>query len=538
VTHPGLPEFWGIIIWVFMMALSLWAIFQWSSNKRASETLSSKHFSLAHIKSLQPIVKFITTSAWPLLILKIISVAFFALVIYAGLNGTPIPERNIATVLTWNIWWAGLIISIFFVGSAWCAICPWDALATWFVKPRIWLNNKQIFNINNSLELTPPKWLRSVFPALLMFIGLTWLELGVGVTTNPYWTALLSLLMVVLATLSLALYKNKAFCHYICPVGRTVGFYAQLAPIELRPINTEICKNCTTLECFNGTEKIDACPTQLVMGTLNQNTYCTSCGNCTQSCPEENISWRLRPQSNEAVQGARPHWDEAWFMLTLLALTSFHGITMLEFWEGLISKFARTLGDSGQLLTSFSVGFAISILIPILLYTLAISLTRYLTQTKVKFKKLFTGLVFITLPLAFAYHLAHNLNHMIRESVGASQLFLNPLGIDTKPADLSANILKEYNMLISQDVLFAMQAFLMMFGFWIAIKVLHHRGEKLLSESISGSISGSIPGAGWKLSPVLAFIIGINGFHIWMLTQPMIMRMGSLCVSPNLIAPL
>jgi len=518
VTHPGLPEIWGMFIWGFMIAVAIWAFLRGAPDS----SISSQYISLDKITLLKPVIKFLTRSQFPLLFLKIISVSFFILIIYAGLNGTPIAERNIATVLTWNIWWAGLIVSIFFFGSAWCAVCPWDALASWFVKPKIWINKKVYFKLNNSLEMTPPKWLRNVWPALVMFIGLTWLELGVGVTTSPYWTALLSLLMVVLATLFLAIYKNKVFCHYVCPVGRTIGFYSQLAPVELRPINPQICSSCTTLECFNGSESIDACPTQLVMGSLTQNTYCTSCGNCTQSCPQQNITWRLRPQSNEAIQSARPHWDEAWFMLALLALTSFHGITMMEFWESAISQFAQVIGDSGQLLVSFSIGLIISLIFPVLIYSLVVLLTQYIAKRDIKFKKLFTHLVFITLPLAFAYHLAHNLNHMIRESVGASQLFYNPLGLNALPLSDSENLLKEYNMIISQDVLFALQAILMMFGFWVAVKVLRYRSHNLL------------PGQNIKLLPALSFIILINGFHTWMLTQPMVMRIGSLCLTPTL----
>jgi len=509
--HPGLPEFWLYTVWGFMLILSFWALF-----KPAPADTLTKHISLAEIKVVQPFIKSVTTAVWPLLLLKIISVAFFLLVIYAGLMGTPIAEKNIATVLTWNIWWAGLIISIFFFGSAWCAICPWDALASWMVKPRLWFNKRLIIKVNSSLELTPPRWLRSVIPALLMFIGLTWLELGVGVTTSPYWTALLSLLMVVLATITLAIYKNKAFCHYICPVGRTVGFYAQLAPVELRPVNTDICLNCSTLECFNGTESVDPCPTQLVMGRLTQNTYCTSCGNCTKSCPHENISWRLRPQSHEAIQSARPHWDEAWFMLALLALTSFHGITMMEFWEGWISRFAQLIGDSGQLLISFSAGLVLSMIIPVLIYALAVRLVQYTAKHQINFKKAFTGLVFITLPLAFAYHLAHNLNHMIRESAGVSQVFLDPLGVAAQSSTLAGSIVKEYHMLLSQDAVFALQAVLMMSGCWIGIKVLRHRAYHLLGIS------------GWRLSPMLLFILSVNGFNLWMLSQPMVMRLGTM----------
>jgi len=511
VTHPGLPLLWATIIWIFMLALALWALFS-----KANLNQAAKHVVLANLRPIRPLAKYMAEHQWPLQLLKIITVMFFLLVIYSGLEGTQIPQRNIATVLTWNLWWAGLIISVFFLGSAWCAICPWDTLASWIIRPKLWLKNK----INNSLELTPPRWMRNVLPALLMFTGLTWLELGVGVTTSPYATALLSLLMVVLATLFLAIYRNRAFCHYICPVGRTIGFYAQLAPVELRPVDASKCAECTSLECFNGTATVDACPTQLVMGRLQQNTYCTSCGNCLQSCPEQNVFWRLRPQSTEAMYGARPHWDEAWFMLALLALTSFHGITMMEFWESWISQLARKIGDSGQLLMSFSVGLVISMLLPALIYMLSVYIFQRASGTREKFGRLFTGLVFISLPLAFSYHLAHNLNHMIRESVGASQLFYNPLGIDAKPVDASETILREYHMLISQDVLFVIQALLMMAGFWIAIRVLKHRAYKL------------VPDARWSLLSMIAFIMGVNGFNVWMLTQPMIMRVGALCVAP------
>ncbi len=510
MTHPGLPEYWLYSVWFFMLLISAWILL-----RKIPEVNKSTYYSLNDKPFVKSLINFLTQSVWPLFLLKIIAVGFFILVIVSGLKGTPIPERNIATVLTWNIWWSGLIVSVFFFGSAWCSICPWDALATWMVRPRLWLNKNIKFNINNSLELKPPKWMRSVWPALIMFIGLTWLELGVGVTSNPYWTALLSLLMLVLATISLALFKNKAFCHYICPVGRTVGFYSQLAPIELRPINNDICASCTTLECFNGTKDVDACPTQLVMGRLTQNTYCTSCGNCTKSCPEKNVAWRLRPQSNEAIQSARPHWDEAWFMLALLALTSFHGITMLEFWEGVISNLAQKIGDSGQLLISFSLGLFISMVIPVIVYAIVILITQYILPVKIKFKKLFTSLVFVTLPLAFAYHLAHNLNHMIRESVGLQKIFYNPYGLDALPMTASEVMYKHHNMLISQSVLFSLQALLMMFGFWISVKILRYRSNQLLQNFK------------WRIIPMLIFIMGINGFNLWMLSQPMIMRFGS-----------
>ncbi len=358
-----------------------------------------------------------------------------------------------------------------------------------------------------------PAWLRNVWPALLMFMALTWFELGVGVTTAPYATALLSLLMVVMATISLALFENKAFCHYFCPVGRTVGYYSQLAPVELRPINHDVCADCKTLECYHGSDLIEPCPTNLVMGTLKQNTFCTSCGNCVQSCPHQNISWQLRPQSVEVKQDARPRWDEAWFMLGLLTLTSFHGITMLPFWFDGMSQFGRWVGDSGQLLFSFSVGMLFIMLAPIGIYALLVYWANKWMAAGNRYRQVFSALAFVSLPLAFSYHIAHNLNHLVRESHDLVALFLNPLGIGTQPLSMMEKHQRHMQMIISQDTLFWLQAGLMLFGFWLAIQVIRYRGFSLHATSKL-----------WVL-PIIIFALLMHGFDLWLMAQPMTMRM-------------
>lgn len=504
MAHPGLPIEWGIVICILMVFLTGRTLAVSTVNK-----ISAFNISLAELPLLGPLVKFLTATPKPLFFFKLIVVLLFLLIIAAGLFGTPIPERNIATVLTWNLWWSGLIISIFFLGSAWCAVCPWDALATWLVRRKLWRRAQP----NNSLNLRVPRYLRSVWPALLLFIGLTWLELGVGVTTNPYVTALLSLLMVIMATCSLAIYEGKAFCRYFCPVGRTIGFYSQLAPVELRPIDNDICARCTTLECYHGSETVEPCPTHLVMGSLKQNTYCTSCGNCSQSCPDKNVAWRLRTPSQEAIQDARPHWDEAWFMLSLLALTAFHGVTMMPFFEGWLTQLATIIDDSGQLLWSFTILLFLSLLIPLLVYLFFIWLTGLCATVSMPLKKRFSGLAFVALPLAFAYHLAHNLNHLVRESDGFWKIVANPLGIDTAPLSMVEKHMRHMEMLLQQDLLFALQAGLMVFGFWISLKVIQHRGNSLIKSN------------GWRLSPMIGFAVLVTGFHLWLLMQPMTMRM-------------
>ncbi|MCY3772054.1 MAG: 4Fe-4S binding protein [Gemmatimonadetes bacterium] len=503
MVHPGLPSVWAAALCVFMLALSAYILLANTVSGRPAKTIS-----LANIPVLGAFVRALTGTPVILLFLKITVVCLFVLVIAAGLSGSQIPERNIATVLTWNIWWAGLIISVFFLGSAWCAICPWDAIATWLVRRRLWRRAHP----NNSLNLRVSRRLRSVWPALVLFIVLTWFELGVGVTSSPYMTALLALAMVLMATASLAVFEGKAFCRYFCPVGRTIGFYSQLAPVELRPVNTDICAGCKTLECYYGSETVDPCPTHLVMGRLKQNTYCTSCGNCARSCPDNNVAWRLRAPSREAIEDARPHWDEAWFMLGLLALTEFHGISMAPFFEVWLLSLAALVNDSGKLLWSFSILLLSGMLVVVLAYAFFVRLTQKICPGRSEFKKLFSGFVFVSLPLAFSYHLAHNLSHLFRESSGFGALLLNPFGLGAQPLSMMEKHSRHQDILFSQDFLFASQAALLAFGFWISLKVIQHRGYVLAGA------------AGLRLSPMIMFAITITGLHVWLLMQPMMMR--------------
>jgi len=510
MTHPGLPAAWAGSVVALVVVVGLWALFAPAPRPRGGAGLS-----LARLPGIGALMSRIVTTPWLLFILRLMTVGLFLLVIFAGLFGTPIPERNLATVLTWTLWWSGLIISIFFLGSAWCAVCPWDALAQWLVRRRLWRRAQP----NNSLNLRLPRALRNIWPALFMFVGLTWLELGIGITRDPYATAMIALLMVFMATASLAIFRRKAFCRYICPVGRTIGVYSQLAAVELRPVDEAICASCETLECYHGNTTVEPCPTSLVMGRLKQNSYCTSCGNCAQSCPYQNISWRLRPPSAEAVYGARPRWDEACFMLVLLALTGFHGLTMLPVWELWSSNFARLIGDSGKLLGTFTIGLVGIQLAVAALYVVTVLLTQRLMNINLSFRRFFSTFAFVALPLAFAYHIAHNLNHLLGESASMGTVFGNPLGAGTLPLSMAERHARQ--ILIAPEALTTLQAVLLVLGFIVAVQVIRLRGFKLLALVDAQPVRHG----GWLLSPLLVFAAGMTLFHLWLLMQPMVMRM-------------
>jgi len=508
MMHPGLSDNWVYAVLVAMLLIAGWSLLA------GTPVYKPRFISFRSLPLIGNTLQAMVTQPWVLLFLRFIFVAVFLLVIISGLFGTPVPERNLATTLTWTLWWTGLIISTYFMGSAWCAVCPWDVMATWLVRLRLWRRSRN----TSSLNLRVPKSIRNIWPASWMFIILTWLELGFGLTTSPYSTAILSLVVVVLALLSQVIYERKAFCRYFCSVGRTIGYYASLSPVALRPVDQNICADCKTLECFKGTDDIEPCPTHLVIGRSKQNTFCTSCGACSQSCPYQNVNWALRKSGEEAIYYVRPSWDESWFILILVTLTSFHGITMLPVWESWVSQWGRTLGDSGQLLWSFSSGMLLSIMLPIALFALIIKILQWLLKAQeLEFKRLFAVLGLPFLPLAFAYHLAHNLNHLARESRGLSEVIMNPLGLDTLPMSPHEVHLRHMSPLISQDILSILQAGLMVLGFWFAIRILQHRLTGMALQQLSDRLTVQLS--------VILLVSMVTLFNLWLLMQPMIMRM-------------
>lgn len=498
MVHAGLPIAWVLVVGLLAVPILLRALWRVPPDAPAQKTWRL------------PLTRLIA-NPWPQFLLRAAAASLFVLVIYAGFVGTPIPERNFATVITWNFWWAGVIVVTLFAGTAWCGICPWDSIAQWLVRRRLWQRGSDA----TSLGLQVPSWLRSVWPAMFMLIVLTWLELGFGVTRSPYATAMLALLMVTLATVFLALFERKAFCRYVCAVGRTLGTYSQLSPTELRPIEQSTCDRCQSLDCYHGSADIEPCPTRLVMGRIKQNTYCTSCGACVRSCPQDNVNWQLRGFASEIRLQARPHADEAGFMLVLLALTSFHGVTMMPFWEPAISSIARQIGDSGMLLWSFSLlmtGFISSIL---LLFYFTINLTQVLAK-KGEAARLASQLAFIAVPLAFSYHLAHNIGHLFRETGDTSSVWRNPTGANTLPLSPYDIQCRLDNAMIYDNGIHAIQALLILGGFYLAIEVLRYRLRGLYSDRRLVS--------GYRLLPAVGFALLVSGFNLWLLTRPMIMR--------------
>ncbi|NNU43440.1 4Fe-4S binding protein [Ramlibacter montanisoli] len=132
MVHPGLPEEWLQASIALMGVIGLWSLFAGKAAESAPRSIN-----LAGVPVIGGLVRFLNASPYPLLAARLAAVSVFLVVISAGFFGTIHPEHNIATAFVWNIWWPLVIVAVFFIGSAWCAICPWDTLAGWIVR-RSW----------------------------------------------------------------------------------------------------------------------------------------------------------------------------------------------------------------------------------------------------------------------------------------------------------------------------------------------------------------------------------------------------------------
>jgi ferredoxin len=408
------------------------------------------------------------------------------------------------------VWWCGLVLFILYAGKAWCYVCPWDAVATWSERLRFRSGGRADAGIG--LGLRWPRALRNIWPATILFLGLTWIELGFGVTMNSRATAWLGLSMLGLAFVSAIVFERKSFCRYGCLVGRISGLYALFSPVEIRARNLDVCRTCPTRSCFHGNAKGDACPTFQYLGSMDQNTYCISCMECVKTCEADNVALRLRPWGEDLVQRQRPRSDEAYLALLMLALTGFHGLTMTGAWGRCIDWLSSNARVSETV--AFSMGMAAIIAGPLLLYALLVALSRWSArQPRGRYREHFLRYAYALLPIALFYHLAHNSEHLLMEGQRLAALLSDPFGWEW---NLFGTATWVPAPLLSTETLWGVQVLLVLTGHVYSLWAARQAASSLYADARAAFRSQV---------PMLAAMILFSIMSLWLLKQPMEMRM-------------
>ncbi len=443
--------------------------------------------------------------AFPL-IAQSLSILALLLIVSAGLFGSQ--RLNIATVLTWTWWWALLIFLILGLGKAFCTICPWEGLASLLTAGSLRTRRKKL-----GFELPWPKIARNVYPALILFILLTWFELGYGVTKSPAMTAVMALIMMALAVGAAVIFERRGFCRHACLVGRISGLYALFSPLELRARSQDVCGSCTEKSCVRGNELAVGCPTGLYPGKLEENTYCTLCTECVRACPSDNLAINLRPPGADLFHKVRFQKDEAILAIVMLALTSFHGLTMTPIWWRLSDLMRVNLGLGPKLI--FTLLMTAMTAAPILLFWMTAAAARGLTPgAGVSTGRIFTAFAYAVIPVALFYHLAHNGMHFFMEGQFLLPVLSDPFGLGW---NLFGTARRGYAPLLSLRTIWCLQ---------IAFIVIGHVYGVLVSARVAHTLFKNQGDARRSLIPLLVTMILYSCFSVWLIAQPMEMRTG------------
>lgn len=487
---PGLPDtlFYAMALSLLGVSFALFALFD-----RGGPLTRGRRRNLFRV----PVLGTLLRSPLVLGSARIAVLALFLLVIAAGLFGDQAPEHNLAPVLTWTIWWTWLVFAIVFFGKIWCAVCPWPTIAE-AVAPK-------------SLGLRWPKAFRNLWLATGLFVLLTWLELGYGVTGSPWLTAVLGLGMTVAVIASTAVFERRPFCRYACLVGRVSGLYSLFAASELRAADAGTCASCATKDCYRGNERGAPCPTQQFLAVMDANTYCTLCMECVKTCPHDNVAWSARPAAADLLEPKHARVDEAYLAVILLSMSAFHGLTMTPSWDRVVAGIGSAFGV-GPLL-AFSLGMAAILALPLVVYAGVCRIMKAIANDrKHDTKTLFIRFAYSLLPIALFYHLAHNLQHFFYEGLKFVRAASDPFGWDW---DVFGTAHLTITPILSVEAVWATQVILILIGHIYGIRIAHKAARSLYADARQATLTQL---------PLMAVMMLFSFQSLWLLNQPMLMR--------------
>jgi len=419
-------------------------------------------------------------SGWFQPVFQVPVLLIFLVIITAGLFDIQQGDRNIATILMWTIWWAGIIFTFVFVGRVWCMMCPVGAAQDWVGR---------IFSLNRNFPLP----LRNIWLSSFIFFGLTWWDSYSGIVNRPALTAYLLIGFFAVAIGMALAFKGRSFCRYACPIGGLIGIYSMFSPLELRNKCMEVCREHKVKECIKGTGKTRGCPMFVTPMTLDRNNYCNFCSECIRSCSQDNITVRFRSFARDLWVSAKGHMDEAYLAMVLVGISIVVTGEMVEPWHrwmdfagklipfdalGLISHPAR---EKAAFLAVMTIG---SLVVPLGLLTVAAMMVRRLTgpESPLALKDTIVRFAYMFIPVGLSMHLAHNISHLFKEGpviVPAAQRLSGVLGLKAGEPDWNAAPFAgdETIFWLQMAIIMALNVFSLYAGYRIAVR---HYGDRAL----------------------------------------------------------
>ncbi len=356
-------------------------------------------------------------SRWPQFVLRAVTLAGFVLVLLTGFLGSPIGSRNFAVMFVWIAWWSALkLFMLPFGGRAWCSICP-------IPMPGEWLQQGWLVKPGGKMFGLGLRWPRQLRGTWLQTAGFAAIGLFSAWTlTTPIVTAWIFAGLIIVAVVVSAVFEQRAFCRYLCPMGGFIGLYSELAPLELRPQ-----RNLTTeAKTLAAKQWPRGCPWINNPAALKSNANCGLCLECLRTETGDQMQLNVRSFDAEVSQPGTFRLDEAFLSLGLLGSVMIYSAIFQGPW-GEIKNAALNVGTPAWwsfaaifLLTSFA-------LLPGLLAG-ATSLTRTFGRAAQPLKLMFTRYSRALLPLGLLSWIAFTISFAFAKMAYLWPVISDPFG--------------------------------------------------------------------------------------------------------------
>lgn len=223
-------------------------------------------------------------------------------VLYQAFFGPLSSGRNPGTSLLWGLWWPSLVLIPLVAGRFFCSVCPISFFA------------RAIQRFANLGWQFPARIARlGLLPAAALFI-LFGIADQLFLIEHRSWVAgQFLLLMVLAATLFHVVFRQRAWCTHLCPIGAVQTVLSRLAPIHWGKRETSPPKMRE--------EATDRKPANCSLGlnplALSSPHQCSLCGDCWHG-RENKLSLQLHAPAGHWLYspGAR---GESFLILLLLA---------------------------------------------------------------------------------------------------------------------------------------------------------------------------------------------------------------------------
>jgi hypothetical protein len=316
---------------------------------------------------------------------RLLGVALYLLVVFAGLYGAQSPLKNIAPVMVWAIWWVGLAYVCALAGNLWALINPLDTLFRWAeaVHRRL-RSGRQL-----SVGLRYPERL-GVWPAVALFLAFVWMELVWEEGDVPASLAAAILGYSGLTWLGMFLFGRRKWLSRGEAFAIVFGLFARFGPTEVRVVNGR-------------------------------------------------REWNLRPYSVGLLTSEPAHPSLIVLVVLMLAAVSFDGFIETPAWAAFVdalntpaeaSELAATPPQRNRGALALTLGLVAAPALFLAVYLcFCILIARFSgSETRIAAERI-PGLFVLTLvPIAIAYHLAHYLSFLAMAAQYLVPLASDPFG--------------------------------------------------------------------------------------------------------------